>query len=135
MTFLWKAAGSPEPEITENPFTDVKENKYYYKAVLWALENGITAGVDVDLFGVGLSCTREQVVSFLWKAAGSPEPYTQENPFTDVKPNKYYYKPILWAVENGITAGVDVDLFGVGQDCTRAQIVTFLYMYEYRAMG
>ena len=128
VTFLWKAAGSPEPETTENPFTDVKETKYYYKAVLWALENEITAGVDVNLFGVGMSCTREQVVSFLWKAAGSPEPVSEENPFTDVKPNKYYYKPILWAVENGITAGVDVNLFGVGMSCTRAQIVTFLYV-------
>ncbi len=128
VTFLWKAAGSPEPVTTENPFRDVKTSKYYYRAVLWALENGITAGVDTDLFGVGQSCTREQVVTFLWKTAGSPEPLSSENPFRDVKENKYYYKAILWAVENGITAGVDVDLFGVGMSCTRAQIVTFLYV-------
>ena len=129
VTFLWKAAGAPDPETTENPFTDVKETKYYYKAVLWAVENGITNGVTADKFGVGQPCKREQAVTFLWKAAGAPEPETTENPFTDVKENKYYYKAILWAVENEITNGVSADKFGVGKTCTRGQIVTFLYKF------
>ena len=127
VTFLWKAKGAPEPTMTFNPFTDVKESKYYYKAVLWAVQNGITGGVGDGKFGVGQPCTREQAVTFLWKACGSPEPTTTENPFTDVKEGKYYYKAVLWAVENGITGGTSADKFGVGKTCTRAQIVTFLY--------
>ena len=127
VTFLWKAAGSPEPEATSSPFSDVKPDKYYFKPVLWAVEKGITSGLSDGRFGVGRACTREQVVSFLWKAVGSPEPEGAENPFTDVKPGKYYYKPVLWAVENGVTSGVSATSFGVGKTCTRAQIVTFLY--------
>ena len=129
VTFLWKAAGAPDPETTENPFTDVKETKYYYKAVLWAVENGITNGVSADKFGVGQPCKREQAVTFLWKAAGAPEPETTDNPFTDVKEGKFYYKAVLWAVENEITNGVNADKFGVGKTCTRGQIVTFLYKF------
>ena len=127
VTFLWKAAGAPEPTSTTNPFTDVKPGKYYYKAVLWAVENNITGGVSADRFGVGQPCKREQAMTFLWKACGSPEPRTSESPFTDVQPGKYYFKPVLWAVENGVTGGVSATLFGVGRTCTRAQIVTFLY--------
>ena len=127
VTFLWKAAGAPEPTSTTNSFTDVKPGKYYYKAVLWAVENNVTGGVSDTLFGVGRPCKREQAVTFLWKACGSPEPRTSESPFTDVQPGKYYFKPVLWAVENGITGGVSATLFGVGRTCTRAQIVTFLY--------
>ncbi|MBQ5467292.1 MAG: leucine-rich repeat domain-containing protein [Oscillospiraceae bacterium] len=127
VTFLWKAAGAPEPTSTTNPFTDVKPSKYYYKAVLWAVENNVTGGVSDTLFGVGRPCKREQAVTFLWKACGSPEPRTSESPFTDVQPGKYYFKPVLWAVENKITGGVTATLFGVGRTCTRAQIVTFLY--------
>ncbi len=129
MTFLWKAAGAPEPSSTNNPFTDVKSSKYYYKAVLWAVQNGITNGISADKFGVGQPCKREQVVTFLWKTAGAPDPETTENPFTDVKEGKYYYKAVMWAVENKITSGVSADKFGVGQTCTRGQIVTFLYKY------
>jgi hypothetical protein len=127
VTFLWKAAGAPEPKSTKNPFADVKKKDYFYKAVLWAVENGITGGVGEGRFGVGQTCTREQAVSFLWRAKGSPEPKTTENPFTDVKSKQYYYKAVLWAVENGITGGVGNNKFGVGATCTRAQIVTFLY--------
>ena len=127
VTFLWKAAGAPEPGTTECAFTDVTPGKYYYKAVLWAVEKGITGGVSADKFGVGKSCTREQAVSFLWKACGSQTPETAENPFTDVTPDKYFYKPVLWALENGITGGASADKFGVGKPCTRGQIVTFLY--------
>ena len=127
VTFLWKAMGAPEPTATESPFTDVKQGKYYYKPVLWAVENGITGGATATTFGVGKSCTREQAMSFLWKAMGSPEPKSTDNPFTDVKAGKYYYKAVLWAVENGITGGTSAGKFGVGKTCTRAQIVTFLY--------
>ena len=131
VTFLWKACGAPEPTMTINPFSDVMENKYYYKAVLWAVQNGITGGVGDGKFGVGQPCTREQAMTFLWKASGSPEPKSNNNPFSDVKSGKYYYKAILWAVENKITSGVSENQFGVGQSCTRGQIVTFLY----KAMG
>ena len=127
VTFLWKTLGAPEPETETNPFRDVKPGKYYYKAVLWANENGITGGVGDGKFGVGRTCTREQAVSFLWKAAGSPEPKSTELSFTDVKPGKYYCKAIAWAVENGVTTGSGGGKFGVGKTCTRAQIITFLY--------
>jgi len=127
VTFLWKAMGAPEPKTTVNPFEDVKSTKYFYKAVLWAVESGITGGVDATHFGVGKPCTREQAMTFLWKACGSPEPASTDNPFVDVKSTKYFYKPVLWAVENGITGGADATHFGVGKPCTRGQIVTFLY--------
>ena len=127
VTFLWKACGAQEPAGTENPFTDVKEGKYYYKAVLWARENEITGGVSATRFGVGKACTREQAVTFLWKALNKPAPEQTESPFTDVKPGQYYCKAVLWAVENQITSGVSETLFGVGRTCTREQIVTFVY--------
>ena len=127
VTFLWKACGSPEPASASNPFTDVKAGKYYYKAVLWAVEKGITSGVTADKFGVGRPCAREQAMTFLWKASGSPRPASTDNPFTDVKAGKYYYDAVLWAAENNITDGVGNGLFGVGRTCTRGQIVTFLY--------
>lgn len=129
VTFLWKAAGAPEPETTESPFSDVKPEKYYFKPIMWAVENGITGGVGDSKFGVKQGCTRAQCVTFLWKAAGAPEPKTTTNPFSDVKPGKYYFKAIIWAVENGITGGVGDGKFGVSQTCTRGQIVTFLYKY------
>ena len=127
VSFLYLAHGKPEVHLTENPFTDVKPGKYYYDAVMWALENKITGGVSTDKFGVGKSCTREQVVTFLWNAAGKPESTRTENPFTDVKEGKYYYKAVMWALEQGITGGVTKTSFGVGKTCTRGQIVTFLY--------
>ena len=127
VTFLWKSQGSPKTEEQNNSFTDVKPGQYYYKAVIWALENKITAGIGNQLFGVGYSCTREQAVTFLWKAVGASEPQTTGNQFSDVDPSAYYYKPVLWAAENGITAGIGGGMFGVGQTCTRAQIITFLY--------
>ena len=127
VTFLHAAAGKPDPTLTECPFTDVKPGKYYYNAVLWALENKITGGTSATTFGVGKGCTREQVVTFLHKVSGSPEPSLTECAFTDVNPNKYYYKSVLWALENGVTSGMNATTFGVGKTCTRAQIVTFLY--------
>ena len=129
VTFLWKANGEPEPESSENLFVDVKPGKYYYKAVQWAVQKGITGGVgDGKKFGVGQTCTREQAMTFLWKAKGSPNPSSYHNPFSDVKEGKYYYKAVLWAYNRKpqVTGGVGGGKFGVGQTCTRAQIITFL---------
>ncbi len=127
VTFLWHAAGDPEPTLTESPFSDVQTpTAYYYKAVLWAYENGITGGVDPLTFGVNQSCTRAQIVTFLWGFAGRPAMET-DNPFTDVKPGAYYRKAVLWAVENGITAGTSPTTFSPDTVCTRAQCVTFLH--------
>ena len=127
VTFLWRAAGSPEPVSTENPFTDVSKSNYYYKAVLWAVENGITSGVSATRFGPNNPCTRAQVVTFLWRFCGSPEPTSIENPFTDVKETAYYYEAVLFAVEYGITSGMSETRFGSTNTCTRAHVVTFLY--------
>ena len=127
VTFLWRAAGSPEPTNTNNPFVDVNEGNYFYKAVLWAVGKGITAGVDATHFGPTLPCTRAQVVTFLWRAVGAPEA-AGESAFTDVTDSAaYYYDAVLWAVENGVTAGMGDGTFGVTAVCNRAQVVTFLY--------
>ena len=125
VTMLWRAAGSPEPTI-ENPFADVAETDYFYKAVLWAFESGITSGISADHFDPNTACTRAQVVTFLWRTMGSPASSTTVS-FSDVATNAYYYAPVAWAVENGITAGTGNGLFGVNDVCNRAQIVTFLY--------
>ena len=127
VTFLWRAAGSPEPKSSRNPFVDVMNTDYYYKAVLWAVENGITNGRDATHFGPEAYCNRAQVVTFLHRARKSPTPTTQHNPFVDVPAGQYYTFPVLWAVENGITNGQDATHFGPGATCSRAQIVTFLY--------
>ena len=127
VTFLWRAAGSPEPTGTEHPFVDVKPADFYYKPVLWALEKGITAGMDATHFGPTVYCNRAQVVTFLHRTMGSPKPGTEENPFADVKKDVFYEIPVLWAVENGITAGLSATTFGPDTVCNRAQIVTFLY--------
>ena len=127
VTFLWRANGQPEPTLTFNPFVDVKPDAYYYKAVLWAVEKGITNGVSATAFGPDRGCTRGQVVTFQWRANGQPEPKAGTNPFTDVKSDAYYYKAVLWAVENGITKGTSATKFSPDNTCTRGQIVTFLY--------
>ena len=127
VTFLWRVAGSPEPTSDDNPFSDVNEDAYYYKPVLWAVEKGITAGTGAGAFSPDLDCTRAQVVTFLWRYAESPEPTLEENPFEDVTEDAYYYTPVLWAVENGITAGTSDTTFSPDDDCTRAQVMTFLY--------
>jgi len=126
VTFMWRAAGEPEPKTTVNPFTDVKAGAYYYKAVLWASENGITSGKTPTTFAPNATCTRAQIVSFLWRAAGEPV-MEANNPFTDVKDSAYYYDAVMWAVENGITSGKTPTTFTPNAECTRAQIVTFLY--------
>ena len=127
VTFLWRAAGSPEPVSTVNPFLDVKTSDFYYKAVLWAVENGITTGMSADHFGPEILCNRAQVVTFLHRVAGSPDPTTGTDPFQDVKQGDFFYEAVLWAVENGITEGVSKTSFAPGTICNRAQVVTFLY--------
>ena len=127
VTFLWRAAGSPAPKSGAMPFTDVAEGAYYYDAVLWAVANGITDGVDDTHFAPNATCTRAQIVTFLWRAQGNPEAGT-DKPFTDVAEGAYYYDAVLWAVANGVTDGTgDGSTFSPGEDCTRAQIVTFLF--------
>ena len=128
VTFLWRAAGAPEPTITENPFVDVPADAFYYNAVLWAVENGITTGISPDHFNPTGQCNRAQVVTFLWRAMGEPEASNAVSSFTDVTdPDAFYYDAVLWAVENGITTGVDATHFGPTTACNRAQVVTFLY--------
>ena len=127
VTFIWNAMGKPEPDLSDNPFVDVKDGKFYYKAVLWAYQNGVTSGADATHFNPNGQCTRAQVVTFLWNAAGKPEPKTNNNPFQDVKEGKFYTKAVLWAVENGITSGMSADTFGTNNTCTRGQVVTFLF--------
>jgi hypothetical protein len=129
VTFLYAFRGKPETEA-ENPFQDVSETDYYYKPVLWAVANGITRGMDETHFAPVDSCVRAQIVTFLWAAAGHPEPEGTENPFEDVTETDYFYKPVLWAVENGITRGVDATHFAPAQACTRAQMVTFLKAFS-----
>ncbi len=127
VTFLWRAAGEPQPTSTKNPFTDVKASAYYYDAVLWAVEEGITTGLSATSFGPNSPCTRGQVVTFLHRAAGETEPESTRNPFTDVKETGFYYDAVLWAVEKGITTGTSATKFSPNQTCTRGQVVTFLY--------
>ena len=127
VTFLWRAAGSPEPTSTDNPFVDVAESDFFYNAVLWAAENGITTGIDDAHFDPYGDCNRAQVVTFLWRAEGKPEATNTENPFTDVTEGAFYYDAMLWAVENGITTGMNETTFGPLNICNRAQVVTFLY--------
>ena len=120
-----------EPEPMQNPFVDVREENYYYNAVLWAVNKGVTAGVDSTHFAPNGICTRAQVVAFLWRAAGKPEPKTTKNPFADVAASSYYYKAVLWASENGIVYGTDSAHFSPNDSCTRAQVVCFLYRYQH----
>ena len=126
VTFLWRAAGSPAPRSRTMPFTDVPAGSYYYDAVLWAVENGITKGTSDTTFSPNMTCTRAQIVAFLWRSEKSPAAGSR-NPFTDVKPGAYYLDAVLWAVENGITKGTTAMKFSPDADCTRAQIVTFLW--------
>ena len=127
VTFLWRAAGQPEPTEGTNPFTDVKEGTYYYKAVLWAVEKGITNGTSETTFEPDETCTRGQIVTFLWRREGKPAPTGANNPFADVKPSAYFGSAVLWAVEKGITNGTSETTFEPNEDCTRAQVVTFLW--------
>ena len=126
VTFLWRTAGSPKPETRTMPFTDVPAGSYYYDAVLWAVENGITKGTSDTTFSPNSTCTRAQIVAFLWRSEKSPAAGSR-NPFADVKSSAYYADAVLWAVENDITKGTTNTTFSPNADCTRAQIVTFLW--------
>ena len=126
VTFLWRAAGSPKPEPCAMPFTDVPVGSYYYDAVLWAVENGITKGTSDTTFSPNMTCTRAQIVAFLWRSEKSPAAGTA-NPFADVKSDAYYADAVLWAVKENITKGTTSTTFSPNVDCTRAQIVTFLW--------
>ena len=126
VTFLWRAAGSPTPKTKLMPFPDVPVGSYYWNAVLWAIEQGITEGTSYLTFSPNDSCTRAQIVTFLWRAKGNPA-VSGSAPFTDVAPDAYYAAAVTWAEKNGITGGIGNGLFGSNNTCTRAQIVTFLY--------
>ena len=129
VTFLWRAAGCPKPKNKTNPFTDVKEDAYYYEAVLWAVEQKITNGTSVSTFSPERGCTRGQVVTFLHRFEDLPESQDAKNPFTDVSRDAYYYDAVLWAVsaDPQITNGTSDTTFSPDSVCTRGQIVTFLY--------
>ena len=127
VTFLWRAAGEPEPESKTNPFVDVKENDYFYKAVLWAVDKGITTGTTATTFRPNQTCTRAQIVTFLWRNEGKPAPESKVIPFEDVKETDYFADAVLWAVEKNITTGTSATTFRPANTCTRGQIVTFLY--------
>ena len=121
----------PKSEVPENnPFEDVADTDWFYAPVLWAVENNITSGVDATHFGPYNNCTRAQVVTFLYAAAGRPDVTATEEPFEDVSKDDWFYTPVLWAVENGITSGIDATHFGPNKTCTRAAVVTFLYAME-----
>ena len=126
VTFLWRAAGSPKPETRTMPFADVPAGSYYYDAVLWAVENGIAKGTSDTTFSPNMTCTRAQIVAFLWRSEKSPAAGTA-NPFADVKSAAYYADAVLWAVKENITRGTTNTTFSPDADCTRAQIVTFLW--------
>ena len=127
VTFLWAAAGKPEPTITEHSFVDVPKGSFCEKAVLWAVEKGITTGTDETHFSPLATCNRATIVTFLYKALGSPELTAAENPFEDIPDESWYTAPVLWAKEAGITSGTDATHFSPASLCNRAQMVTFLY--------
>ena len=126
VTFLWRTAGSPASKTSAMPFTDVPVGSYYYDAVLWAVKNGITKGTSDTTFSPDMTCTRAQIVAFLWRSEKSPAAGTA-NPFADVKSTAYYADAVLWAVKENITKGTTSTTFSPNADCTRAQIVTFLW--------
>ena len=135
VTFLWRYAGSPAPKSTRNPFKDVGVGLWYSNAVLWAVEQGITAGVSTTEFAPGQPCNRAQVVTFLWRLMQQPEPTRANKIFTDVESGSWYEKPVLWAQERGITAGTSANTFSPAAVCQRAQVVTFLHRTAKPSVG
>ncbi len=129
VTFLWRAAGCPEPKSSRNPFVDVSRSAFYYNAVLWAVEQGITKGMSAGKFAPDAVCTRAQVVTFLWRANGAPRT-VGDWPFEDVSAGQYFAEAMLWALTNGVTNGTSSTTFSPNATCTRGQIVTFLYRAE-----
>jgi len=128
VTFLWRAAGSPEPMLKISPFSDVTEDNYFYKAVLWAFERGITTGISSSEFAPYRNVTRAQFVTFLWRFMGEPIVQDSSSPFSDVRDTySPFYIAILWAAENGITTGRTAETFAPDDICTRANVVTFIF--------
>lgn len=127
MTFLWRSNSSPKEEFS-NPFTDVRSTDWFYNPVMWAVSKGITAGTTANTFGPYDKCTRAQVMTFLWRNAGSPNTLGGQV-FRDVAKDSYYYSAVQWAVARGITAGTGSNLFSPDKTCTRAEVVTFLFRY------
>ena len=127
VTFLWRAAKCPEPKTSTTKFTDVKSTAFYAKAVAWAVENGITKGISNTRFSPNSTCTRAQIVTFLWRYKNSPAPKSLKTGFTDVDTTAYYIMAVAWAVENNITSGITKTSFAPNDVCTRGQVVTFLY--------
>ncbi len=127
ITFLWRAMNKPEPEADVNPFVDINEDNYFYQAVLWGVEKGITGGTDETHFSPDEACTRAQAVSFLWRMHGSADPEPEACAFKDVPVTAYYGKAVRWATDQGIASGTDEMAFSPDQYCSRAQIVTFLH--------
>ena len=128
VTFLWRAAGSPEPASAQNSFTDVSQNAYYYKAVLWAVEKGITSGTSASTFSPEKTISRAEMATFLWRYAETPAAKSAAG-FSDVDAAAYYHDAVAWAASNGITSGTSSSTFDPDGNCTRGQIVTFLYRY------
>ena len=126
VTFLWRAAGSPAAKAGSLPFADVKAGSYYDDAVRWAVENGVTVGTSATTFSPNATCSRAQIVTFLWRAQKSPAAGSA-NPFDDVAGNAYYADAVQWAVQKDITKGTGATAFSPDANCIRAQIVTFLY--------
>ena len=126
VTFLWRAAGCPAPKSTKTPFSDLKKDAFYEKAVAWAVEEGITKGLSDTTFGPDATCTRGQIVTFLWRFKGEPAPADAATPFKDVNSDAYYMNAVAWAVEEGVTKGLSDTAFGPEATCTRGQVVTFL---------
>lgn len=132
VTFLWRFAGKPKATKTTK-FSDVKKGTYYYDAVMWAAEKGITSGTGNNKFSPDAPCTREQCVTFIYRAAGQPSVSKSDKSkckFSDLKTKEYYYNAVVWAYSKGVTAGETAKSFGVGHKCTRGQLVTFLYRYN-----
>jgi S-layer homology domain. len=127
VTFLWRAAGEPEPEKPDTGFLDLKSGAFYEKAVAWAVENGITNGTSLDKFSPDSTCTRGQIVTFLWRFKGRRAPKSTKTPFEDLDTGAYYEDSVAWAVENNVTNGMTDISFAPDNTCTRAQVVTFLY--------
>ena len=130
VTFLWRAAGRPEPSGSVKQFSDVPKTNSYaycYDAILWAVENGITKGTDATHFSPNATVTRAQFVTFLWRYAGEPAPKNMSCSFNDVDANAFYYKAVLWAVENGVTTGKTATQFAPGATCTRCEVAAFMF--------
>jgi len=127
--FLWRLAGKPAPKnAASSPFKDVQKSHAHYKAILWAAQKGITKGYDDGTFGINKTCTRGQIMTFIWRFKGQPAPKAAvKSPFSDVPKNHAYYKAILWGSQNKVTNGFSDGTFGINKNCTRGQIVTFLY--------